>query len=156
MFQLSTTRMKNPTSCAVSVPHVTEHLCTTTASVTPSQQRRSRSSAVFCGIPMNKQGRVVISARSRAAHYAYARARVNDGGGSADDGDDAKRDDNNNDDVDVVGNETDTRLPACSRSQAHIASSTSMERVFPAGGARPEHWSGAPQGLHRAYDISGE
>lgn len=43
--------------------------------------------------------------------YAYERARVNDGGGSVDDGGDAKHD-NNNDDVDVAGNEADTRLPA--------------------------------------------
>jgi len=72
--------------------------------------------AIFAGIPMNKQGKSRDKRpepQRAVAHYACARARVNDGGGSADDGDDAKRDDNNNDDVDVVGNETDTRLPAC-------------------------------------------
>lgn len=93
---------------------------------------------------MNKQRRVVISARSRAAHYACARARVNDGGGSADDGDDAKRDDNNN-----VTNNADTRLPACSRSLASERTSRPplprSEFFRPAGlvGPRPSVWGPA-------------
>jgi len=89
--------------------------------------------AIFAGIPMNKQGKSRDKRpkpQRAVAHYACARARVNDGGGSADDGDDAKRDDNNNDDVDVVGNETDTRLPACL--PACLRPPLRKGRVFPA------------------------